>query len=384
MKFSSRTRAAAESATLRLSAEAARLRAEGADIVRFLEGEPDLPVPEPVLRATEAALRSGRTRYSASTGLAELKAAISRKLRDENGVPAAPENILVANGAKQAIYETLQALCDPGDEVLIPSPCWVTFPESVKLAGATPVLVDTDASHRLDIEALEKAVTARTRAIILNTPNNPTGAVYSEASLRAVAALAIRRDLTIISDEAYESLVYDGARHFSAAALGPEAAARTVTIQTFSKSFAMTGYRVGYAAGPADFIQAAGRVHGHLTGNVCTFAQLGAVAALDLGAAHREAWRAAHQKRRDLAFELGSRLFGGAKPAGGLFFFADARRHLGGKLKDSEALARHLLAQGRVAVVPGSAFGREGFLRLSFSSPEAVLREGFARMEKVL
>jgi aspartate aminotransferase len=384
MKFSSRARAVSESATLRLSAEAARLRAEGADIIGFLEGEPDLPVPAPVVLATEAALRAGRTRYSASTGLAELKSAIVRKLRDDNNIAVAADNIIVANGAKQAIYETLQTLCGLGDEVLIPSPCWVTFPEAVKLAGATPVLVETDASHRIDLAALEAAVTPKTKAIILNTPNNPTGAVYSETSLRAVLDLAVRRDLTIISDEAYEGLVYDGAHHRSIASLSAEAAARTITIQTFSKSFAMTGFRVGYLAGPADFVKAASRVHSHLTGNVCTFAQLGAVAALELGAAHRDAWRAAHQARRDLAFDLGSRLFGGAKPQGGLFLFADARRHLGGKFQDSAALALHLLEKGRVAVVPGSAFGREGFLRLSFSSPEAVLREGFARMEKVL
>ena len=384
MKFSSRALAVAESATLKLSIEAARLRAEGVDVIGFLEGEPDLPVPEAVLRATEAALRAGRTRYSASTGLAELKAAAARKLRDQNGVAAAPENIIVANGAKQAIYEALQTLCDPGDEVVIPAPCWVTFPEAVKLAGGAPVLVDTGAAHELDLKALESAVTSRTKAIILNTPNNPTGAVYSETSLRAVLALAIRRDLTVISDEAYEGLVYDGARHISFASLSAEAAARTITIQTFSKSFAMTGYRVGYMAGPADFVKAAARIHSHLTGNVCTFAQVGAVAALDLGPAHRDAWRAAHQRRRDVAFELASRLFVAMKPQGGLFLFVDARRHLGAKFKDSAALSRHLLVNGRVAVVPGSAFGREGFLRLSFSSPEAVLREGFARMEKVL
>ncbi|MFI5363547.1 MAG: pyridoxal phosphate-dependent aminotransferase [Elusimicrobiota bacterium] len=384
MKFSSRALAVAESATLKLSIEAARLRADGVDVIGFLEGEPDLPVPEAVLHATEAALRAGRTRYSASTGLAELKAAAARKLRDQNGVAAAPENIIVANGAKQSIYEALQTLCGPGDEVLIPSPCWVTFPEAVKLAGATPVLVETNTTHQLDVDAIERAVTSKTKAIILNTPNNPTGAVYSETSLRAVLALAIRKDLTIISDEAYEGLVYDGARHISFASLSAEASARTITIQTFSKSFAMTGYRVGYMAGPADFVKAAARIHSHLTGNVCTFAQAGAVAALDLGPAHRDAWRAAHQKRRDVAFELASRLFVAMKPQGGLFLFADARRHLGGKFKDSAELARHLLVNGRVAVVPGSAFGREGFLRLSFSSSEAVLREGFARMEKVL
>jgi aspartate aminotransferase len=384
MKLSSRARAAAESATLRLSAEAARLRSAGVDVVSFLEGEPDLAVPDAVVRATEAALRAGRTRYSASTGLDELKAAIVRKLRDDNNIAVAMDNIIVTNGAKHAVYETFQTLCDPGDEVLIPSPCWVTFPEAVKLAGATPVPVATDASHQLDLAALEAAVTAKTRAIILNAPNNPTGAVYSETSLRAVLALAIRRDLTIVSDEAYEGLVYDGARQLSFASLSAEALARTITIQTFSKSFAMTGFRVGYLAAPADFVKAASGIHGHLTGNVCTFAQLGAVAALGLGDANRGEWRAAHQARRDLAFELGSRLFDCVKPQGGLFLFADARRHLGGKFKDSAALALHLLEKGRVAVVPGSAFGREGFLRLSFSSPPAVLREGYARMEKVL
>src|SRR3569832_10018 len=208
MRLSSRAQGVAESATLRLSLETARLRESGVDVLGMLEGEPDLAVPEPVLQATADALRAGRTRYSASTGLAELKLAIVRKLREVHGVSAAPENIIVTTGAKHAIYEALQTLCDPGDEVLIPSPCWVTFPEAVKLAGATPVLVDTDAAFQLDIDALEEAVTSQTRAVILNTPNNPTGAVYPETSLRALLAFAIRHDLTVISDEAYEGLVY--------------------------------------------------------------------------------------------------------------------------------------------------------------------------------
>jgi aspartate aminotransferase len=384
MKFSSRARAIAESETLRLSTALARLRADGADVIGLLEGEPDLPVPAEVIRATMDALSRGATKYSSSTGLPELKAAIVRKLKDENGVPAAPENILVANGAKQVIYEILQALCDPGDEVLIPAPCWVTFPESVKLAGAKPVLVDCGADHQVSLDALERAVTPKTVAIILNTPNNPTGAVYPEAALRAVAAFASKHDLTIIADEAYEALVYDGARHVSVASVGADAAARTVTVQTCSKSFAMTGFRVGYAAGPVELIKAAGRIHGHVTGNACTFAQLGAVAALGLGGTHRDFWRAEHQMRRDVAFALGSKLFDCAKPQGGLFLFADARRHLGKRFKDSSALAAHFLEQAKVAVVPGAAFGRDGFLRLSFSAPEAVLREGFARLEKAL
>jgi len=384
MRLSSRALAAAESETLRLSSEAARLRADGREILSLLEGEPDLPVPEPVIRATIEALKNGRTRYSRSTGLPELKAALAEKLRAVNGVAAPAENIVVTNGAKQAIYEVLQALCGPGDEVVIPSPCWTTFPESVKLAGAKPVLVDTGPDHQLDLAALERAVTKKTRALILNTPNNPTGAVYPEKDLRAVAALAQKRGLVVISDEAYEALVYDGARHVSFASIGAEAAARAVTVQTFSKSFAMTGYRVGFLAGPEELVKAVSRIHSHVTGNACTFAQHGALAALALGPAHREAWRAEHQKRRDAAFGLGAKLFGCAKPQGGLFLFADARRHLGKKFKTSAELAEHFLHKAGVAVVPGSAFGREGFLRLSFSQPESVLREGFARLEKAL
>ncbi|MDE2143167.1 MAG: pyridoxal phosphate-dependent aminotransferase [Elusimicrobia bacterium] len=382
MRFSSRALSLAESETLRLSNAVARLRGEGRDIIGLLEGEPDLPVPEAVVRAVEAALRAGRTKYSSSSGLAELKAVIVRKLDGDNGVRTAPENILVTNGAKQAIYEVLQALCDPGDEVLIPAPCWVTFPEAVKLSGARPVLVPTGDDHQPVIDALAAAVTSRTRAIILNTPNNPTGAVYPETALRAIAGLAEKHDLTIIADEAYEGLVYEG-RHVSLASLGEAAAKRTVTVQTCSKSFAMTGFRVGYAAGPAELIKNAARIHGHVTGNVCTFAQYGAIAALGL-TEHRGPWRAAHEKRRDVAWELAAKLFSGVKPQGGLFVFADARMHLGSRFQDSAALASHLLEKGNVAVVPGSAFGREGYLRLSFSAPEDVLREGFSRMTNVL
>ena len=384
MKFSSRVEAVSESATLVLSAEAARLRAEGVDIVGLLEGEPDLAVPEPILLATAEALAQGHTRYSAASGLAELKAAIARKLEEENGLNVTPENILVCNGAKQALYQTMQAMLDPGDEVLIPSPCWVTFPEAVKLAGGTPVLVETDETHQLDLTALEAAVTPNTKAIILNTPNNPTGAVYSEATLRGVLALAGRHSLAIISDEAYESLVYDDRSHCTIARLSAAAAVRTVTLQTFSKSFAMTGYRVGYMVGPSDFVKAASRIQSHLTGNVCTFAQYGALAALGLGEAHRAAWRATHQQRRDLAFNYASRLFPCVKPQGGLFLFVDARRYLRPDRPDSVSLTLQLLEKGGVAVVPGLAFGREGFLRISFSASENAIREGFTRLQRAL
>ncbi|MCX5788560.1 MAG: pyridoxal phosphate-dependent aminotransferase [Elusimicrobia bacterium] len=358
------------------------MRAEGRDVVSLLEGEPDLPPPPAVIRATVQAVRGGWTRYSESSGLPELKKLIARKLLKRNGIEVSEDNILVTNGAKQALYEALQALCGPGDEVLIPRPYWVTFPESVKLAGAKPVFADTR-DGRLDVAALERAATRRTKAVLINTPNNPTGAVYPKAALAALASLARRRGFFIVSDEAYEDLVFDGARHVSVASLG-DAFARTVTVQTFSKSFSMTGFRVGFLAGPREVVRAASRLHGHVTGNVCTFAQKGAVAACRVAGRELDRRRKLYQRRRDLAYSLASRLFDCAKPEGAFYLFADARRHLGARFKDSAALAAYLLEKAGVAVVPGSACGREGFLRLSFSAPEAALREGFARVKEAL
>lgn len=374
MKLSRRAEAIAESATLRLSTAAARLRGEGREILSLLEGEPDLPVPPAVREATRRALARGETRYSDSTGLPELRALIAKKLKN------APENIVVTNGAKQAIYETLQAICGPGDEVLIPSPYWVTFPEAVRLAGAKPVFVETRA-HQLDLAAVARAVTKRTRAIVINSPNNPTGAVYPAAVLRDLARLAVKRGLYIVSDEAYEDFVYNGAKPVSVAAFAPK---NTITIRTFSKSYSMTGFRVGFLAAPPEIARAVKRIHGHVTGNVCTFVQRGAIAALAIGKSERERRRAIFQKRRDLAFALASRSFDCVKPRGGLFVFADARRLLGKRFKNDAALAEHLLYKAGVSVVPGSACGMDGFLRLSFSSPEPVLRKAFARIEAAL
>lgn len=374
MRLSKRAEAIAESATLRLSTAAARLRAEGREILSLLEGEPDLPVPPAVREATRRALARGETRYSDSTGLPDLRALIGKKLK------TSPENIVVTNGAKQAIYETLQAICGPGDEVLIPSPYWVTFPEAVRLAGAKPVFVPTSA-HQLDLAAVARAVTKRTRAIVINSPNNPTGAVYPASVLRGLARLAANRNFLIVSDEAYEDFVYDRASYASVAAFAPK---NTITIRTFSKSFSMTGFRVGFLAAPPEIARAVRRIHGHVTGNVCTFAQRGAIAALGLGKAERERRRAIFQKRRDLAFALASRLFDCVKPRGGLFVFADARRLIGKRFKNDAALAEHLLHKAGVSVVPGSACGMDGFLRFSFSSPEPVLKKAFARIEAAL
>jgi aspartate aminotransferase len=373
----------AESATLRLSQELAHLRAAGKDVVNLLEGEADLPTPEKIKAATALALRRDQTRYSSATGLPDLKTAIAAKLKRVNGIPASSENILVSNGAKQAVYEALQALCDPGDEVIVPAPYWVTFPEAVRLAGAKPVFVPPS-GHQLDLDKIGRAVTRRTKAIIINTPNNPTGAVYPKEALTELAALARRRDFMIIADEAYEDLVYDGRKHLSIASLSRDAAKRTVTVQTFSKTYSMTGFRVGYLAADAQFVKAVARVHGHVTGNVCTFAQHGAAAALKLGRSHTERLRAVFTKRRDLAYQSAARLFDCVKPRGGFFVFPYAGRVLGKRFKGSVDLAEFLLKKAGVAVVPGAACGMEGHLRISFSTSEANIREGFRRMERVL
>lgn len=383
MELSARAASIRESETLRIAARTAELRAAGVDVVSLLEGESDRPAPAPVCDATIQALLAGQTRYSNAGGLPKLKALIARKLRERNGVPASEDCVVVTNGAKQALYDALQVLCGPGDEVIIPRPYWVTFPESARLAGAKPVFADTRA-HQLDVDLIAKAAGPRTKAVIVNSPNNPTGAVYSAAAFRELARLAKRRGFYIVSDEAYEDAVYDGLRHVSPASLGRDAAERTVTIQTFSKSWSMTGFRVGYLAAHPEIARAAARLHGHITGNVCTFAQHGAIAALGLPRKELEERRRELQAKRDLAYSLASRLFDCRKPRGAFFVFADARRHLGGRFKDSSTLASRLLEEARVAVVPGSACGLEGFLRLSFTAPVASLRSGFARLEEAL
>jgi len=383
MRLSSRALAVAESETLRLAGETARLRRSGVAVVSLLEGEPDLPPPRVVVAATVAALKAGHIRYSSSAGLPRLRAAVAKKLRTDNNIPAQEADVLITNGAKQAIYEALQTLLDPGDEAIVLKPYWVTLPEAVCLAGAKPVFVETP-GWALDPDLVAKSVTRRTKVVIINSPNNPTGAVYSKESLQDLIKLAAKRDLSILSDEAYESLVYDGARHVSPASLGKGAAKRVVTVQTFSKTWSMTGFRLGYMAAHEDFIRAAAKVHGHITGNAATFAQYGALEALALPAKDREERRAALERRRDLACALAAPLFDCVAPQGALYLFADARRTLGERFKGSAALAADLLKRARVAVAPGVAFGQEGFLRISFAQSEADIRDGFARMAAAL
>ncbi len=383
MRLSSRARGARASTTLQLSIEVAALRRAGIAVVSLLEGEADLPAPPEVKAAIRHALQKNFTRYSNSSGLLELKSSIARKLWRDNGIKAAADDILVTNGAKQAIYCALQTLCGPGDEVVIPAPFWVSFPEAARLACATPIFVKT-VGHHLDVDLIARSITRRTKVIILNTPNNPTGAVYAKEELQAIVQLARKHDCFIIADEAYEQLVYDGRKHVSLAGLNPEAAKRAITVQTFSKSYSMTGLRIGYLVAGHEILQAATRIHGHMTGNACTVIQHGALAALSLDRKYHDKRRAIFERRRDLAYAEAANIFDCLKPRGGFFLFADARRYLNPRRKTSADLARHLLEKAHVAVLPGSACGLEGYLRISFSGPEKMISEGFKRMREAL
>lgn len=383
MKFSKRILQISESSTTKLMGQVQHLKAEGKDIISFNAGEPDFDAPEPILTGTIDALKSGKTKYGPVPGQADVRAAIAEKVQRENGIAATAANIMIANGSKQILYAIFQAICDPGDEVIVLKPYWVTFPEGIKLAGGVPVFVDTVA-HQPDLDLIKAAITDKTRAILINSPNNPTGAVYSREMLSAIGKLAVENEIYVISDEAYEGLVYDGAEHVSMAALDPAFADWVLTSQTFSKSYCMTGFRVGYIVASAEMIKVMNRMHSHLTGNVCTFAQYGAKAALEMDPAIMLDMQETFQRRLDLAYPLCTEIFDCVKPQGAFYLFPDVSRYLGERFADDEALAEFLLTEALVAVVPGSAFGAPGFLRISFSTGEAAIKEGFARIKKAL
>lgn len=383
MTLAERALQISESNTTRLMGIVNQLKAEGKQIVSFNAGEPDFDPPEVIVQATVTALQKGLTKYGPVPGEPALRAAIAEKVGRENGIEAKAENILVGNGSKQILYNIFQTICNPGDEVIVLKPYWVTFPEGIKLAGGVPVFVDTVA-HQPDLDLIKAAITPRTKAILVNSPNNPTGAVYSVDILRAIGELAVERQLYVISDEAYEGLVYDGAQHVSLAAIDPAFAPWVITTQTFSKSYCMTGFRVGYMVASKEMIQAVNKLHGHLTGNVCTFAQYGALAALQMDPAIMQGMQDIFQKRLDLAWPLCRELFECVKPTGAFYFFPDVTPYLGERFADDEALTEYLLTEAQVAVVPGSAFGAPGHLRISFSTGEADIVEGFARIKRAL
>jgi aspartate aminotransferase len=389
-RLSARVRALKPSETLALSARARELRARGESVISFAAGEPDFDTPEHIRAAAVAAVGAGHTRYTAVGGVPELREAIARKLKRENGIEYASREIVVSNGAKHSIFNAMVALLEPGDEVLCPVPYWVTFPEIARFVGAVPVPVDPPrGAYKVTAEGLERAVGSRTRMLILNSPNNPSGAVYSREEMEAIAEVVARRDLLVLSDEIYETLVYGGARHVSLASLGPELRERTVLVNGVSKTWAMTGWRIGYAAAPADIAEAMERLQGQSTSNPSAVSQQATVAALTGDPGPALAMRDQFAVRRGLAVERLSRIPGVrlVPPDGAFYVFPDVSERIAGArngVRDSATLCDYLIDEAKIVCVPGSAFGMEGHLRLSYAIAEREIAEGLDRLDAAL
>jgi aspartate aminotransferase len=366
--------------TFAISDKAKRLKAEGLDVCDFSVGEPDFVTPAHIREAAKDALDAGMTKYAPTAGLPALRDHIAAKLRSENGLSCTADQILVTTGGKQALYNSMMATLNPGDEVVIPAPYWVTYPEIVKLAGATPVPVPTTsaAGFKLTAQQLEAAITPRTRAMILNSPANPTGAVYTRAELEALAEVILDHDLMVVADEIYEKLIYDGEAHVSLAGLDPRLEDRTLTCNGFSKAYAATGWRLGYVAGPKPVIQAATAIQSHSTSGANTFAQYGAITALtgpqDAIVHMRETFRT----RRELIVAEVSAIPGVEcrKPEGAFYAFPD----IASTGLDSLTFCERLLDEQYVAAVPGGAFGADAHIRLSYATDMETIKRGIARL----
>lgn len=392
MKLSSRARHVVGSPTLTLDAKTKELVAQGVDVISFGVGEPDFDTPDHIKAAAIDAIKRGFTKYTPSSGIMELRQAICAKLKADNGLEYQPAEVLVSVGAKHAIYNAVMALCDDGDEVLLPAPYWVSYPEMIKLAGGKPVIVEAtiDTGFKVTPEQIEKAITPKTSAIILNSPSNPTGAVYTEDEIRRVAEICTKHGVAIISDEIYEKLIYEG-KHVSVAALSPEIKANTITVNGVSKSYAMTGWRIGYAAGPKEVISAMGKIQGHATSNPTSIAQVAAVAGLKGPQEELEKMRVEFKKRRDYMVARLNEMPGikCLVPPGAFYTYPDVSGLLGKKIagklvKDVDVLADILLEDARIAAVPGSGFGTSTNIRFSYATSMELIEKGMNRLAKVL
>jgi len=389
-RISARVRALRPSETLALSARARELRARGEKVVSFAAGEPDFDTPVHIQDAAVEAIRTGHHRYTEVGGVAPLRAAIAEKLKRDNGVSYTPKEIVVGNGAKHAIWNALFTLLEPGDEVLVPVPYWVTFPEIVRLAGGQPVFVaPRPGSTKVTAEDLDRAATARARVLILNSPNNPSGAVYGKEEIEAIAAFAQRRDLTILSDEIYEQLVYGSARHVSVASLSEDARERTVLVNGVSKTWAMTGWRIGYAAAPAEIADAMERLQGQSTSNPAAVSQQAALRALTGAREEAMAMKKRFEARRDFIVTGIAKLRGVklVPPEGAFYVFPDFSERIAGArngVTDSAQLCDYLIDEAKVVCVPGSAFGMEGHVRISYAVSDKDLDEGLQRIAAAL
>lgn len=380
------------SSTLAIDAKFKSMKAQGLDVVGFGAGEPDFDTPQHIKDAAIAAINQGKTKYTPASGTLELKQAICRKFKRDNGLDYEPANIVVSNGAKHSLVNVFMAICDPGDEVIIPAPYWVSYPEMVKIADGVPVILPTKEENdfKFSIEDLKAVITPKTRAIIINSPSNPTGMVYTEEELRAIAQVAVEHDIYVVSDEIYEHLTYEG-KPVSIATFGDAIKDLTIVVNGVSKTYAMTGWRIGYTASNAALAKVMGNVQSHATSNPNTIAQAAAVAALDGPTETVEMMRSAFLERRNYMVERINRMDGVSclRPHGAFYVLMNISKLIGKEIAGciiggSDDFANAFLEKANVAVVPGSGFGADGYVRWSYATSMESIKEGLDRLEKFL
>ncbi|QQR79590.1 MAG: pyridoxal phosphate-dependent aminotransferase [Deltaproteobacteria bacterium] len=392
-KFAQRVQKIKPSPTLAIDSKAKKMIADGIDVVSFGAGEPDFDTPDHIKEGAIKALKAGKTKYTPVGGIPELKNAIIAKLKRDNNLTYTQDEILVSSGGKHALYNIAQAMFEAGDEVIIPSPYWVSYPDQVLLNDATPVIVPTYEKDGfcLNPEVLEKAITPKTKALVLNSPSNPTGGAYPRAALEAIAKVLVKHQILCISDEIYEKIVYDGYQFTSIASLNDEIKKLTITVNGASKVYSMTGWRMGYAAGPKDIIQAMTKIQGQVTTNINSATQWACVEALNGPQDFLNTWVGEFKKRRDFIVEAFNKIPGVTcfKPQGAFYVFPNISSYFGKKfggteVNNSDDLSNYLLDKALVAVVAGSGFGAEGFIRLSYATSMEKIQKGLERIEKAL
>jgi aspartate aminotransferase len=381
-KISKRAATLSPSLTLAIDSKAKQMKADGLDVVGFGAGEPDFDTPQHIKDAAAKALADGFTKYTPASGIPELRQAIADKFKRENGLSYKPSQIIVSCGGKHSCYNVILATCEEGDEVIIPAPYWLSYPEMVKLAGATPVVIETTDKTEFKVtpESLRRAITPRTRLFILNSPSNPTGSVYTPEEIKALGDICVEKGVLIMSDEIYEHLLYDGATHKSVASFSPAHLEHTIVVHGFAKAWSMTGWRLGFLAAPEPIAKAIDAIQSHSTSNPTSFAQKGAVAALTGSQDHLPKWLAEFNRRRTFAWSKLNTIPGiSCVNAKGAFYLFPNISKTG--LGSTEFCARLLEAE-QVAAVPGIAFGADDYLRISYATSMANIEKGLARLEK--
>ena len=393
MNLSKKANSISPSITLEITGKANELKAQGVNVMSFAAGEPDFNTPRNIIEAAIKAMDDGYTKYTKTSGIVELRKAICKKLHQENNLNYSEEQIVVSTGAKQCLANTFLAILNKGDEVILQNPCWVSYTELIKLADGVPVIVNCDENdgYKLSAKNIEKAVASKTKAILLNSPHNPTGIVYNKNELEEIAQIAKKYNLIIISDEIYEKLIYDGEEHVSIASLSEDAYERTIVINGLSKTYAMTGWRVGYTASSTKLAKVMSSVQSHMTSNVCSISQYAALEALTGPQDSINMMKNAFEERRNFMMKKleGIDEVSFIKPQGAFYIMVDITYFIGKsingiKINNSIEFAKILLEEEKVAVIPGAAFGLENFIRLSYATSMEVIEEGLDRIKSFL